>query len=214
MENFQIEAFFYSSYGKICSITVLILTVIAFVYFLRKKHFLSPKAITYSAISIALAMLLSNIKLFHMPFGGSISACSMIFISFIGYWFGAAPGLIAAVSYGVLQLVVEPYVIHPVQLIFDYILAFGALGVSGFFSSSKHGLLKGYISGSLLRWLFSTLSGAIFFASYAKDWNMSPIPYSALYNILYIAPEMVLSVMLVSIPSFKKAIDEIKYMGQ
>ena len=54
-----------------------------------------------------------------------------------------------------LQLLIDPYVLYPMQLIVDYILAFGALGLSGLFSNAKFGLLKGYITAVLGRYVFA-----------------------------------------------------------
>ena len=132
----------------------------------------------------------------------------MFFISLIGYWFGAFAGIVAAVAYGIMQLIFDPYVIHPAQLLLDYPIAFGILGISGFFANAKHGLVKGYIAGALGRWFCSTLSGVVFFYEYAGGQNV--FVYSSLYNINYIAPEIVLTVLLISVPAFKNAIEHVK----
>lgn len=207
----SITTFFESASGMALSVGVVVLLIVAFALFLKRKSRLSVKALTYSAISIALAMVLSNIKLFDMPQGGTVTACSMLFVSIIGYWFGLWPGLIAAATYGMLQLIIEPYVIHPVQLLMDYIFAFGALGLSGLFVNSKYGLYKGYVLGCLARCLFSTLSGIIFFAEYAGD--MPVVLYSAGYNLSYIIPEMIITLIILRIPAFNAAIENIKNMA-
>ena len=69
-----------------------------------------------------------------------------------------------AVAYGFLQLIVDPYIISIPQMLTDYIFAFGALGLSGIFSKSRYGLLKGYVAGVLGRYFFTFLSGMIFSA--------------------------------------------------
>lgn len=116
---------------------------------------MKTKQITFSAIALALAVVISTvIKLPNLPNGGSITLFSMLVISLVGYWYGPATGLIVAFTYGVLQFILGPYVVHPLQVLLDYPLAFGALGLSGFFYKKKNGLVIGYIVAILGR-LFS-----------------------------------------------------------
>ena len=61
----------------------------------------------------------------------------MLIICLPGYLFGLGAGLVTGVAYGILQLLVDPYVLFPMQLVLDYLLAFGSLGLSGIFASSK-----------------------------------------------------------------------------
>ena len=85
--------------------------------------------------------------------GGSVTLFSMLFICCIGYWYGLRTGLMTGVAYGLLQLISDPYIISLPQMITDYLLAFGALGLSGLFCNKKYGLIKGYIAGVLGRYL-------------------------------------------------------------
>ena len=112
-----------------------------------KNH---AKQLAVSAICVALAFVTSNIKLFSFPFGGSVTLLSMLFICLVGYWYGFKAGILTGVAYGLLQLIVDPYVLTLPQLLVDYPLAFGALGLSGigYHFDKKHkygGLLIGYI---------------------------------------------------------------------
>lgn len=70
--------------------------------------------------------------------------------------------MLTGAAYGVLQLLIEPYIYFPLQVLVDYPLAFGALGLSGCFSKSKHGLVKGYLCGVLARYVFAVISGWLF----------------------------------------------------
>ena len=109
-----------------------------------KKKF-SAKQLTFSAMAIALAMVTSMLKLINMPMGGSVTLFSMLFIVLIGNWYGIGVGLTTGLAYGILQLVIDPYIISIPQMLLDYFFAFGALGLSGVFSKSKNGLIKGYL---------------------------------------------------------------------
>ena len=86
-------------------------------------------------MAIALATVICvAIKLPSLPNGGSVTLFSMLIICLIGYWYGPKVGIIAAITFGILQFIVGPYVVHPLQVILDFPLAFGALGLSAFFA--------------------------------------------------------------------------------
>lgn len=170
---------------------------------------ISVRALTYSAIFIAIASVLSNIKLYNMPQGGTVTAFSMLFIALIGYLFGPRVGLTAAVAYGFLQLAFGAYVVHPAQLLLDYPLAFGALGLSGFFRKQKYGLVTGYIIGVVGRLVMSTLSGVIFFSEYAPE-GSNVIVYSIVYNLSYLAPEAIITAVALIIPPVRSALEKLK----
>ena len=178
----------------------------------RKKKF-STRQLVFSAAAMALAMVTSMIKLFELPMGGSVTLLSMLFICLIGYWFGLSGGLMAAVAYGFLQLIVDPYIISIPQMLTDYIFAFGALGLSGVFSNKKHGLVLGYLLGVVGRFVFAFLSGVIFFGMYAADYGMTAAAYSFLYNGSYIAAEAIITIVIIMLPPVAKGLQRIKTMA-
>lgn len=159
----------------------------------------ATKKLVFSAMGIALATITSYIKIWNMPMGGSVTLFSMLFIVLIGYWFGPKYGLLTGIAYGLLQFIIEPYMLSLPQVLLDYPLAFGALGLSGFFHDRKYGLQIGYTVGVLGRFIFSTLSGVIFFASYAPE-GMNPWVYSALYQGTYLGAEGLLTLIIISLP--------------
>ena len=173
---------------------------------------ITTRQLMFSAMAMALATVTSMIKLFDAPMGGSVTLCSMLFIVLIGYWYGPKVGILTGVAYGILQLVIDPYILSLPQMIVDYPLAFGALGMSGFFANSKNGLQKGYLLGILGRWVFAFLSGYLFFAYYAwAGWN--PAAYSAVYNLSYIGIEGVITLILISLPPVKNALVSVKKLA-
>lgn len=169
----------------------------------------NTKKLVFSAMGIALAMVTSYIKVWEMPMGGSVTLLSMLFICLVGYWFGPKYGIITGVAFGVLQFVIDPYMVSLPQVLFDYPLAFGALGLSGFFSDKRYGLQIGYVAGVLGRFVFSTLSGVIFFASYAPE-GMNPWVYSSLYQGTYLGTEGIITLIIISIPPVAKALSTVK----
>ncbi len=179
----------------------------------KKSVKLSSKQLAFSAMAMALAVVTSMIKLFELPMGGSVTLFSMLFVVLIGYWFGLRAGLMTAIAYGFLQLILEPYIIHPMQMLVDYIFAFGALGLSGIFANRKHGLLMGYWVAVGGRFVFAFLSGMIFFGSAAADYNMSIPIYSAAYNGSYLLAEGIMTTVLICIPPIRKALAKVKNMA-
>lgn len=203
-----------AGYGVLIGVMILLLLLGCFLSNPSGKKKLSIKALVFSAMAIALAMVTSMIKLVDMPMGGSVTLCSMLFACLIGYWFGLRTGLMAAIAYGFLQLVVDPYIISIPQMLTDYMFAFGALGLSGIFSNQKYGLIKGYLLGVLGRYFFTFLSGMIFFGSYASSYNMSAPVYSLVYNGAYIGPEALITVVILSLPPVGKGLQKVKSMVQ
>ncbi|MBD5545934.1 MAG: proton-coupled thiamine transporter YuaJ [Lachnospiraceae bacterium] len=198
---------------------VLIAMVIAFLLLGcllsgNRERKIGTKQLVFSAMAMALGMVTSMIKLIDMPMGGSVTLCSMLFICLIGYMFGIRTGLMAAVAYGFLQLIVDPYIISIPQVLTDYICAFGALGLSGVFADRKHGLIWGYLLGVLGRYFFSFLSGMIFFGSYASYYNMSAPVYSLAYNGAYLGLEALVTVVILLLPPVSAGLLKVKNMAQ
>lgn len=174
---------------------------------------ITTKQIVFSAMAIALATVISvAIKLPSLPLGGSITAFSMLIICLIGYWYGPKTGIVAAVAYGILQFIVGPYFVHPLQVLLDFPLAFGALGLSGFFCSARHGLIKGYLCGVLGRFLFHCISGVIFYTTYVNDFggNVAAIWTGVVYNMTYIVPEAVITLLVIALPPVSQALAQLK----
>ena len=167
------------------------------------------KNLAFCSLLIALATVTSFIKIFSFPFGGSVTLLSMLFIVLAGYFYGPKLGVLTAIVYGLLQLIIDPQVYYPMQVVMDYILAFGALSLGSFLWKKKHGLVIGYLIGVTGRFLFSSLSGYIFFAEYAWE-GWSPILYALAYNGAYIYAETAITLVLLSLPPIKKAINKIK----
>ncbi len=174
------------------------------------------KQLVFSAMAIALATVIATvIKLPSLPNGGSITLFSMLIVSLVGYWYGPATGLIAAFSYGILQFITGPYVVHPAQVLLDYPLAFGALGLSGFFSQKKNGLIIGYLVGVFGRFAFHMVSGLIFYTTYVDSLqgNVAAIWGSTVYNLSYILPEAILTLVLLALPPVHNMFAKLKTMA-
>lgn len=131
-----------------------------------------------------------------MPQGGSVSL-ELLPIVFIAVRRGVAPAFTAGIVYGLLQLVLPgAFVYHPAQALLDYPLAFAALAAGGVVAvSGWRSLASAVALACAARFVFHFLSGLIFFAEYAPEWE-SPWLYALTYNALYLLPEAVLTALL------------------
>ena len=196
--------------GYVALAAVMLVVFAAGCMFRDENKKMDAKQIAFCAMAMALAVVTSMFKIIDMPMGGSVTLFSMLFIVLIGYWYGISEGMTASIAYGVLQLIVNPYIISLPQMFLDYIFAFGALGLSGIFANSKNGLVKGYIAGIAGRFFFSFLSGWIFFAVYTPEFFNSAVLYSLAYNAAYIGAEGIITIIVIMLPPVKKAILYVK----
>ena len=155
-----------------------------------------------------LAFVTSYVKVFELPYGGSVTLFSMLFIVLIANWYGAKTGILVGFAYGLLQFIQGPYVLSLFQVCCDYVFAFAALGVAGFFGKKKNGLLIGYIVAVLARGFFHTLGGYLYWMDYMPENFPQSLKalYPIIYNYSYLLAEGVLTVILISLPPVKKAL--------
>lgn len=189
-------------------IIVLIFASILFYFLLIKynKSSFNPKILVYASICIAMSFVLSYIRIFHFPQGGSITLCSMLPIMIFSYIFGPGRGIIVGIVYSLLQMVQDLYIVHWAQLLFDYPFAFAAIGLSGL--SRKH-IPLAVLIGGFSRFFFHFISGAIFFGSYAPE-GQNVFLYSFIVNITVIGSDTLLCFIISLIPTFKANINRLK----
>jgi len=154
------------------------------------------RMIAEAGVAIAIAQVLSFITLFHMPQGGSIKAASLVPLMIFAYRWGGTRGIWAGVVYGVLHFLLGfKSSIHYLSIILDYLVAYGAIGVCGYFKDNMTGLVSGSIVAIALRWFTSVTSGAVVFASYAPQ-GQNPWIYSMIYNASYMIPDGILNIIV------------------
>ena len=163
----------------------------------ESKTVWSTKMLALGAVCMALSNVLSMIKLFDMPQGGSVTPASMLPLMLFAYVYGVGPGMTVGAVYGVMQFIIQPYFLSVPQMLLDYPIAFAMVGLAGLFSKNENralGLSLGVVLGSLGRFVAAVLSGVVFFAEYAGDQN--PWVYSIGYNGAYMLPECIICVVL------------------
>lgn len=185
------------------------------IYFAGKsseKNRMSTKQLIFCAASMALAFVTSYIKIFEMPWGGSVTLCSMLFIVMAANWYGVKTGVLVGLAYGILQFIQEPYVLSLFQVCCDYVLAFAALGVAGFFARSPKGLIKGYAAAVLARGAFHALGGYLYWMSYMPDTFPQSLKgvYPIVYNYSFLLVEALITAAVISVPAVSSALNQVK----
>ena len=177
-----------------------------------EKNKMSAKLLACCAMAMALAFITSYIKIFSLPWGGSVTLCSMLFIVLVANWYGVRTGILVGFTYGMLQFLQEPYVLSLFQVCCDYVLAFAALGVAGFFAKQKNGLLKGYIVAVLARGAFHALGGYLYWMDYMPDNFPKSLAavYPIAYNYSFLLAEGLITIVIISIPAVQKALGRVK----
>ncbi len=161
--------------------------------------------LTESALMIAIATVLSVVKILNLPYGGSVTAASMLPILLIAYRYGTKWGLCVGAVHGTLQLFLgiknimgESFVAALAILLLDYVVAFTVLGLGGIFrrtcKTQATGIALGAFLGCILRYLCHTVAGATVWAAYNYS-DLPTVAFSAVYNATYMLPETIITVL-------------------
>ena len=181
-------------------ITLIGCVVLLIVLVKARKIKFTPQLIARIGIALALATILKMLRLYHFPQGGSITLGSMVPIMFIAFLYGPQVGCLTGFLYGIITLIMDPYILHPVQVLFDYPLPFMCLGIAGLFRSSKYQRYISVVLAIFLRFMCHFISGIAFFASSAPE-GMSPAIYSLAVNVPMIGIEgLICIVIIIAIP--------------
>lgn len=181
--------------GWITLFTLLILAAIVIGMSVSRKTW-NAKSLAYAALSIALSFVLSYVKLFRMPQGGSVTLASMLPLMLFSAAYGVGPGLLAGAGYGLLQYLQGGYFAHPIQFLLDYPLAFALIGLAGLYRVlpkhwQKWSLYACMVLGALGRALSATMAGIFY-------WDTAPWA-SLVYNSAYLIPDTLICIVLAAL---------------
>lgn len=184
----------FSSPLTLLTIFAFAMLLIAFIKFKSIKF--DAKLMARIGLALALAIILDMIKLYTFPNGGgSVSLGSMVPIFIIAFAYGPSVGMFTGFLFALLKLIINPYILSPAQVLFDYPLPFIAVGVSGFFKNKK---LLGASLGMFLRFVCHFISGVVFFGEYAPA-GMSPVIYSLVVNGPAVGVELLICLVLLAL---------------
>jgi len=185
----------------------------------------NTKKLVEAAVMVAMATVLCFIRLYKLPWGGSVTLLSMLPICIFSIRRGVKWGLAASFVFSLIQLLqgiidgLFGWGLTPGALIacilLDYILAYSAIGLAGMFGKKTlTAQITGIIVAVVVRFIVHFLSGCLLWKSYGELWSGfstdNTYLYSLLYNGAYMLPELIITVVgaivLLSIPTTKKAI--------
>ena len=173
-------------------IAILVLAVLGIILLAvtRTSRNWNAKMLSFAALSVALSFVLSCIRLYRMPQGGSVTPASMLPLMLFSAAFGVGPGLLAGLVYGILQYLQGGWFLNVWQFALDYLLAFAALGLAGLARKlpEKWGLYCAMLIAAIGRALSATLAGIMF-------WDTAPLA-SLIYNGTYLIPEIIICMIL------------------
>lgn len=202
------------------AVGILVIIVLVAIFTDKEKGLdFDTKSLAYAGVLGGLSFALSYVRILKMPMGGSITLASMLPIMIFAYIFGTKKGIILGAVMGLLQAVQDPWILHPAQFMLDYMLAFACFGLSGCFAKLNikyHNVkfLLGGITAGLLRFMSHFFSGAFAFGSFGLEEFNSIYLYSLVYNVSYVLPDALISivvgVILFSSKSFTKIALEVK----
>ena len=173
-----------------------------------------------SAVMIGLATVLSLIKVYQMPLGGSVTLCSMLPILLIGYKYGAKWGMFTGFVYAIVQLLLDlgavlSWGLTPTAVaasfVFDYLVAFSVLGLAGIYGKGFVRYILGMVTAMLFRFVSHVISGVTAYGSFLpKEWHNHLWLYSVVYNGTFILPDLIICLFVGAIiyKPLKKFIEE------
>ena len=170
----------------------------------QSKSHLRLRALCEGAVFIALAQVLSYLKLFELPQGGSITIEMLPIFLYCARW-GFGPGMLASFAYSILQAVLSStYAWTWQSLIGDYLLAFTVLGFAGACSKLKGGFFIGTVVGCVCRFIVHFISGITIYKIYEptelfNSTFTNPYLYSAVYNGSYVFIDMALCLVITAL---------------
>ena len=206
-----------SQTGLIVSVVIGVLIMIGIFILGKKREVNNTRAIVYGAIAIAMSFALSYARFLKLPQGGSVTFASLLPLMIYCAMFGTRRGVVVCLIYGFLQALQDTYIIHPLQFLLDYPLAFGMISASGIFferTPIKKNKLAAFIVGAIiavvLRYACHICSGTFAFGADAPDTASSFFAYSAAYNsftMVDLAIDLAAGILLFLSRAFRRQMD-------
>jgi len=187
--------------------TLLAVLILIFGYLQMRRIRFTTNMLINVALMLALTIVLHQLRLFHMPQGGSVTLGAMVPLLFLTYRYGAGIGCLAGFVYGMINLMQDAFIVHPLQVLFDYPLPYMALAIA---AAVPGRIYLGAALAFAARFLCHYVSGVVFFASYAPP-DMSPYLYALVFNATYLVPEAIICLLLLRVlpvPRLLAAMDQ------
>ena len=168
------------------------------------KSHTTTRMLTEAAMMVALAQVLSYVKLGEAPNGGSITPAMLPILLYAVRW-GAKPGMLAGFVFGLLQLIFDgAYAWGWQSMLLDYLVAFTPRGLAGLFKGKKGGIFAGTALGCAARFAVHFVSGVTIYrivapTEFLNRTYSSPALYSLIYNGSYMLPNTLIALVLAAV---------------
>lgn len=179
-------------------LTIIGCLILFFALFKFRKVKLNARIMTNVAIALALSTILNVFRIYRFPQGGSVTLGCMVPILIIAFAYGKEVGFLTGFLYGLINLLTDPYIIHPVQMLFDYPLPSLAMGLAGINYFRKGHRMLGVFVAFFAKFLCHFISGAVFFGTYAPA-GMGALVYSAAVNLPIVGIEMIICMIILKL---------------
>ena len=141
--------------------------------------------------------------------GGSVTLGGMVPILIISFVYGPEIGMFTGFIYGLLNLFLDPYFVHPVQILFDYPLPSIAIGIAGYFKNKPR---IGTAVAFIVKFICHFISGIVFCGQYAADYGMNKWVYSFVVNAPMVGADAIICIVILSVLPLKKLLGESKFL--
>ena len=202
----MLENFFTISESPTTLIALIGIFILILFFIRARKIKLTTKILINISLMLAMAIVLQYFSIYHFPQGGAVTFGSMIPIILISLRYGVSVGIFAGFVFGLINILQDPFILHPIQVLFDYPLPFMAIGLAGIFHEK---IILSTILAFAGRFICHFISGIVFFASYAPE-GISPIIYSLTANATYILPELIICCVILKILPIQRLLAAMK----
>lgn len=164
----------------------------------------TTRCLAEAAILVALAQILSYIKVYEFPNGGSVTVAMFPILLFAFRW-GLKPGLLAGFTFGLLQLIFDgAYAWGWQSMLLDYLVAFTPLGLAGLFRGKSWGIFVGTVVGCFGRFIVHYISGVTIYRIVAPTEVLgtvfdNPSLYSLAYNGSYMLANTIIALIIAAV---------------
>jgi len=168
--------------------------LICFSIYVKKIKF-TTRMLVYISLMLAFTIILQQLRIYHLPQGGGVTLGSMVPLLLLSYRYGVRIGVLAGFLYGLIDILQDPFILHPIQVLFDYPLPYMSLGLAALIPAHK---FLSTLLAFICRFAFHFISGVVFFSSYAPE-GTSAIMYSLTVNLSYMLPECIICFVILKI---------------
>ena len=168
-----------------------ILILLGAVLYVRKLQ-ITTGMLSRTALLTSMVIVLSQIHFFRMPQGGELNLGMMVPLIFLAVCYGGRITLMAGFVCGIVDMMLDPYFLHPIQILFDYPFPFMAMAVVALF---KNHIIFGTLVAYVVNFLFHFISGVVFFGANAPE-GVSVVYYSAVYNVSTVVPDFIICCLI------------------